>query len=375
MGERVEKWSIRFSIADEVSAQALALELSQFGFTRVDGYPNGKGSWAVSARSYGPFRGVEAQGVLERAAVTIARPFGGIPEMIGSGANPPHARPKPLPIMLDRPGVQPPVPALIPVVTPPKAHLSMTPDLVERRQPDLSGLDVIDWASIAAVGETGARIPDRLRRLAAIDASGDSDGWSDALEAVTELLTNSGDLWDAAAVTVPFLAELARCTGVAAHRRDLTAWLFALAGGVATELILDADRAAIQRRAPAASAEVLRTYEAVGAEVGSLLATWAAQPPAVQLQLARLAGLFPEHGRGLRGEIAAFADGITGTRQHVILHLVLALLDERYEDAVVLAAPTGRWRMGHLDNAWLDAPGITNRASAEHALDRSTLHD
>lgn len=375
MGVRMDTFSIRFGLPDEAGARLLAVALSEYGFTRVDGYPRPDETWSVHAWSVGPDRGTDAWRAMKRAAVTIARPFKGLPIMSSHSRNPPYARLKDYPIMLDRPGVQPPVPVIPAVVTPPKASPSLTPDLVMARRPDLSGLDGIDWSHVKAVASGGLEVPDRVRWLATADTSDDPGGdWPDALHELHELLTNSGDLWEAAVVTVPFLVELAHCTGIAKHRRDLFRWLFFLAARPADDMIAGADYAAVENRPPRAGVESQRAYEAVGAEITGLLATWPLQPPAVRFELARLAGLYSEQGRSVRGEIAALADAYSGTTHEVILQLVLALLDERYDDAIVLAEPTGRWDGGNLAYGWLDAPGITNRISAEHALGRSIAY-
>jgi hypothetical protein len=375
VSQEAEDWSINFDVASEAVAIELAAALSEYGFTQVDGYPDADGAWTVKARSYGPSRGVGAYAAMERAAVRIARPFRGRRGLIRSGG-PEHGRGQACPIMFDRPGVQPPVPETRPVAAPPPAQLPMAPDMVEAREPDLSALDTIDWTVIEAVFGPATEIPDRVRWLVGVDATGDPDSeWPEALEGVTELLVNSDDLWEAAAVTIPFLAELARCSGDPTHRRDLLQWLFGFATKVADDLILDADVAAIEDRAPAAARSSYRAHEVVGAEAASLLGTWPAQPPTVRFQLARLAAIYPQRGRWLRSEIASLAHSIPDTRHHVILRIALAMLDGRYTDAVVLAEPTSRWTKAFLDHAWLDAPGISDRTRAEHALGRSVSFD
>lgn len=386
MGEVAERWMISFRVADETVARQLAAALSDYGFTRVDGYPNNDGTWGVSAWSYGPDRGVGAHAAMRRAAVAIARPFRGRPAGTASGGLP-LARHRDEPIMLDRPGVQPPVPRLAPVVTPPKAHLALGQQRAVARRPDLSGLDAIDWVNTRAVFDAATKIPARVRRLAAVDAGDEIDDdwdensweednpWSQALFEVTELLMNSGTLWDAAAPTIPFLAEITRCSPDPQHRRDVIAWLFVFASEVADDLIMDADFAAVDDRQPVAHHESQHAHHAVGVEVPSLLAMWPAEPPAVRFQLARLAALYPEHSRDLVAEVAALADTIPGTRHQVILHLALALLDGDYDRALELAELTGRWEWAHLNPTWQDTPGVSDRTRAEHALSRSTSHE
>lgn len=120
----------------------------------------------MTAWSRGPFRGFEAHDAMERAAVAIARPFRGRPGGVG------YRFDQGDPIGTDRPGVQPPVPPVVAVVTPPRAQLPLEPDLVAYRPVDLPGLDAIDWTRVEAVFDAGADIPDALRRLAALDAAG-----------------------------------------------------------------------------------------------------------------------------------------------------------------------------------------------------------
>ncbi len=192
---------------------------------------------------------------------------------------------------------------------------------------------------------------------------------------VTELLTNSGDLWDATAVTVPFLAEIARCSRDPEHRRDLVAWLFVFASRAADDMIMDGDLAAVEDRQPVAYRESRQARQAVGVEVPSLLAMRPAEPPLVRFQLARLAALYPEQAQHLCAEIAALADSIPGTRHQVVLHLALAQLDGRDDQAIELAELAGRWETGYLNETWQDTPGVSDRSRAEHALSRSTSHE
>ena len=386
MREVGENWMISFRVADETVARQLAAALSEHGFTRVDGHLNSAGTWTVSAWSYGPSRGIKAHAEMRRAAVAIARPFRGRP-VGGASGGPPPARYGDYPIMLDRPGVQPPVPTLAPVVTPPKAHLLLGPQRAQARRPDLSGLDDIDWAHTRAAFDEAEQIPARVRRLAAVDAGDEvhddwdpnsweeDNPWSQAAFEVTELLMSSGTLWEAAALTVPFLAEITRCSRDPEHRRDLVAWLFVFASQVADDLIIHADYAAVEDRQPVAYRESQDTYDAVGVEVASLLAMWPSEPPAVRFQLARLAALYPEQGQHLRAQVASLADTIPGTRHEVILHLVLAMLDGHYDRALELAELTGRWKTAWLNATWRDTPGVSDRTRAEYALGRSTSHE
>jgi hypothetical protein len=69
---------------------------------------------------------------------------------------------------------------------------------------------------VPAVAEAGADVPGWLRRLAETDSE-PGEEWAWALDELTSLLMQSGDLWDAAAV-MPFLAELAHTSGDAGHR-------------------------------------------------------------------------------------------------------------------------------------------------------------
>jgi hypothetical protein len=261
------------------------------------------------------------------------------------------------------------VPVNEPIATPPAAQLAWVPDLVVPSLPDLSGLDRVEWAKIDAVFGDAERIPTNVQLLAAL---GPDDDWQTVFdEDVFGLLANSGDLWESAAVTIPYLAEIARCTGNPVLRRDLVGCLVWFGCNRATDLIIDADIAAIEDRAPTASVPAEQAHAAVGAEAAGLLATWPDQPPAVRFQLVLLAALYPEHGRALRIDVEALAESVPDTSHQVILHLALAMIDGRYDEAIVIAEPTGRWERGFLDDAWLDAPGITDRISAEHAIGRN----
>ena len=56
---------------------------------------------------------------------------------------------------------------------------------------------------------------------------------------------------------------------------------------------------------------------------------------------------------------------------HAVLGIVLAMLDRRYTDAIALATPTARWELAYMNIAWLDAPDVSDRIRAEHALGRN----
>lgn len=270
-------------------------------------------------------------------------------------------------IWLERPGAAPRYPDVIEIPPLPRVDLASAPGTAAGRAPDLSGLDRIDWSTVSAVAYGGAEIPGWLRRLAETDSEPD-DEWMWALDELTSLLMQQGDLWDAAAVVMPFLAELPHASSDPVHRATLIGWIWFLAANEAADIAGDADQAAVQNRSPQPAPQSTAARRAAEPEVPGLLATWPQQSPNVRLELARLAALYPAVARPYRDEIASLAASVDGTRQHITLTISLAMIDDHCEQAIQIGRATAEWSKGSCYSGLQAAPGLSLRTRAELAL-------
>jgi hypothetical protein len=128
-----------------------------------------KGVWTIHASAYGPDRGFHATHEWQRTAVAIA-PFKGRPGLTVHGSRAPSLRDD-QPIVRSRPGVQPPVSDMPGVIAPPRADLALHSPRRRLRDPDLGGLDRIDWSAFRPATE----LPELITRFEAIDM--DDEDW------------------------------------------------------------------------------------------------------------------------------------------------------------------------------------------------------
>ncbi len=365
-----------FVVPDEEHARALAEALAAYGFALVTARPaRSTNGWTVTAFDEGPYpvsvvgrRTIDAVG---RQTAAVARHHGGYPNG-GSRCDPTllaQIRPTNAPIEYTNPGARPPIPTVV-LRTPPRpAVLGLAPDHAEDVPIDLSGLDDIAWADLEHAHGSADDVPDLLRALT--DPYGD---WNQTLdELFGDDLLHQGSCYSATAPALPFLTRMIVSGALPAKQRlDLYVWLLIAAGRWAEGLLVDAGRAAVQNRPPAADIWTQEVHRTVGAQIPALLARWNAEPPAIRFALACLAGLYPRHGGQIGDQIAGMADRFEGTQPGTYLQLARALEEAEDDQALAIAADIVEWEDDH-DPGWLEAPGITAAVKAGHVLTEGAL--
>lgn len=413
----------RFAVPDRVSARALAEALSAFGFPtvtarpgphadRTDGHPDA-GRWRVEAVDEGHYPpgqgGYRTYRAARRAAVAIARAHGGLVAggREGSADAPPVPRPG-APVVLRRPGARPDVPPVRLAAPPADAALPLdgasapaggasvpadgrAPDGARAGEAvpggasapaggavtgaaDVVGVDLAELADTGWSELTHAHGPaDDVPALVAALADGSAD-WRTTLDTlIGDDVLHQGRCFSATVPTLRWLARLVRDGGLtAAQRLDLHRDLLFGAGRRLDSLLADANRAAVARRPPVAAPYADEVHAAVGDLLPGLLARWSAEPPAVRLVLAALAGLYPRHAAAVRAGLAGMRAGYAGTRPGAYLELAAALADGDDRRSLALAEGIVAWHVD-LDPDGLAAPGVPAAIRAGSVLVEAVL--
>jgi hypothetical protein len=102
---------------------------------------------------------------------------------------------------------------------------------------------------------------------------------------------------------------------------------------------------------------VQQVHDTIGENLPTLLARWNDEPPAVRYLLAALAGMFPQPGRHIAGEVIAMAAEYPNTQRAAYLNLAAALLRADDDSAMRICREIFAWNEDvPLD--WLEAPGV-----------------
>ncbi len=364
-----------FVVPGDTNAQSLAEALAAHGFAVVTAKPSDSTGWMVTALDEGPYpvdgighRMIEAVG---REAALVAREHSGYPEG-GSRFDVgllQLMRSMDASITCLNPGARPPAPTIMVHPAPAPAPLALTPDHVDDGPIDLAGLNDVAWADLEHAHGSAADVPELLQAL--VDPSGD---WDQSLdELFGDDLLHQGSCYSATAPALPFVARLILSGALPAKQRlDLTVWLLIAAGRWTDSLLVDADRAAVQGREPEAEDWTQDVHLAVGELLTPLLTRWHGEPPAMKVALACLAGLYPKPGRQVSGQVAVLAEQFAGTRPGSYLQLAEALIQQRTDQALTLAAGIVGWEDAH-DPGWLEAPGLGAGVKAGHVLVEGAL--
>lgn len=365
-----------FVVPDEEHAQALARALAAYGFPLVSARPARQAEgWTVTAFDEGPYppdvvghRTIDAVG---RQAAVVARQHSGYRNG-GSRCDPTllaRIRPINAPIEYTNPGARPPIPSVVVGTAPPPATLELAPDHAEDIPIDLSGLDEIAWADLEHAHGPADDVPDLLRALA--DPYGDWDQTLDEL--FGDDLLHQGSCYSATAPALPFLTRMIVSGALPAKQRlDLHVWLIIAADRWAEGLLVDADRAAVQNRPPAADEQAQHVHHTIGTQLPALLARWNTEPPALRYALTCLAALYPHHAHQTVDHITGMAEQLEGTQPDAYLKLAHALLRDQNGQALAIATDIVAWEQNH-DPGWLDAPGVTAAVKAGHVLAMGAL--
>jgi hypothetical protein len=95
----------------------------------------------------------------------------------------------------------------------------------------------------------------------------------------------------------------------------LLRFLLFLAQTQTADLIYDADIGAIGDREPRLTATAADTYAAIMAQLPSMFAEWASEPPKIQYVLAGLAAITPGVGAAIQNEVNGFGARLGETRE------------------------------------------------------------
>jgi hypothetical protein len=349
-----------FVVPDPQRARMLAEALSGHGFFLVTATPDHTGPGRVTAYDEGPYpagivgeRTIDAVG---RQAAVLAREHGGyLAGGIRCDPDRLDANWLDATVWLTNPGARPPVQTIVMAPAPPDVALALTPDTVRPGTASLTGLRDIDWARLGrSPWDSAEYVPDAIDALAVAGPH-----WEDRLdELLTDDLLHQGSCQPATAPALAFLMALAASGTLPARCRYLLCERLVFAACQRhSQFLIDPDRDAFLNRTPQIPVHVQQVHDTIGENLPTLLARWNDEPPAVRYLLAALAGMFPQPGRHIAGEVIAMAAEYPNTQRAAYLNLAAALLRADDDSAMRICREIFAWNEDvPLD--WLEAPGV-----------------
>jgi hypothetical protein len=349
-----------FVVPDPQRARVLAETLSGHGFFLVIAKPDQTGLWRVIAYDDGPYpagivgaRTIDAVG---RQAAVLARQQGGyLAGGIRCDPNSLDANWLDATVWLTNPGARPPVPTIVMTPPPPDVPLALTPDTVRPGTASLTGLRDIDWARLGrSPWDRAEYVPDAIEALTVAGPD-----WDDRLdELLTDDLLHQGSCQPATAPALTFLIRLAASGTLPSRCRYLLCERLVFAAHQRySRFLSDPDRDAFLGRTPQIPVHVQQVHDTIGENLPTLLARWNDEPPAVRYLLAALAGMFPEPGRQITGEVIAMACEYPNTQRAAYLDLAAALLHADDDVTMRICREIFAWN-GDIPLDWLEAPGV-----------------
>jgi hypothetical protein len=235
--------------------------------------------------------------------------------------------------------------------------------------PELVGLDDVDWAGFHFCGNND-EIPALIRGM---PSAQNDDDWLMLEEDLFLGLKNSGTIFSAAIPAAPFLCETVTSGCLEpAYEFYVIEMIVSFVETRSSDLIICARHGMTQ---PMPEPESVNFREAIRSEARALLGLWPSRPVSTRLSLAPLAGLYPEHGGEIVGDIRTLALEVDEAAERAGLDLAVAVI-EGNPQAMRLAREVGELVSGDgiLLGGWADLPGVPDDARVEHALVTCLLH-